>query len=125
MLLEEAGLVREDGVAGRLEIVGGARLGVGEPAGSRREIKGRVDGDLLVGGNTPEYRSAGNADLEVDATCPPVERPLHCLDPVHATMVPGVSASGKEYARTPCCWSRCSQAHAHFCRRRCGGQKGW
>ena len=53
-LLEEGRLVREEVVAGRLEVVGGACLRVGEPAGARRELERRVDGDLLVGGNTPE-----------------------------------------------------------------------
>ncbi len=54
VLLEEGRRVREEGVAGHLEVVGGARLRVGEPAGARRELERRVDGDLLVGANTPE-----------------------------------------------------------------------
>jgi hypothetical protein len=34
--------VREEGVASRLEVVGGARLRVGESAGARRELECRM-----------------------------------------------------------------------------------
>lgn len=80
--------------------MGGARLRVGEPAGALREPEGRIDGDLLVGGNAPERRSALNADLQIDGLHPPVERLLHSPYSVHATILSGIGPSDNEYART-------------------------
>jgi hypothetical protein len=88
-LLQEDRLVREECVAGRLKVVGSARLRVGELASTRRKLEGRVDGDLLVGGDAPESHSARHADLQVDPPRPPLKRVLHDLDPVHATILPG------------------------------------
>src|SRR5262249_7730563 len=90
VLLEQGRLVREEGVAGRLEVVCRAPLRGCEPARARRELERRVDGDLLVGGNTPEYKSVRNADLKVDRRRVPIKRLPHGPDPVRATILPEV-----------------------------------
>ena len=90
-LLEEGCLVREEGVAGRLEVVGGTRLRVSEPAGARRSLNA---------GSTAIFSSA-----VIRRNAIPFERPtpgrrgssaleclLHGLDPVQATIFPATLA---------------------------------
>jgi hypothetical protein len=81
-LLEEGRLVGEEVVAGRLEVVGAVCLRVGKLAGALREFERRVDGDLHVGADSPERLPFRNPDLQIDGVHPPLERPLHGLDPV-------------------------------------------